>query len=419
MTGAPQQYGMRLARLCRLLLGYGLSQQQPNKKQSPALKSSQALNKAIVKAEATVHFLQRAYCFVIDQHVLSLLPHAAALDQTQPDAEPPAFTAQSVETSSSVFDSSIEQVFAEAFTSLENSHAVDGWQLLREPEPLLLDHGIFIPDFALTRAGQRIYVEILGFWTPSYRERKIQKLQQLKSREDIVLAIPVEARAAFQNIADDFPIAWYEGQLSASELLNILRSRYDNFAERLASIDVVRVRERVKSAGLLPERICYELLQCYRRSELPRAAERVTDQQITFATGIGLYHTDWMEQLRNSFVEWIEYIGPLPLIDALRECKTRWSTLAHCDDATIEAIFDLWPQVHVQRNSIFDAEVSLVNPVGAAYNAQLLAPDNATETTEMPNTEAEAISRKKPPREKRTAQKKRVIRELAQGDLWN
>src|SRR5437763_8793737 len=321
MTGAPQQYGMRLARLCRMLLGYGISQRQHTKdtpgrhKQKYAVARSKLLSAAIVEAEANVHFLQRSYCFAIDNNVLTLLPSITQTDPAHENIEKPSLLVQSP-APSSLFDSSIEQSFAEAFTSLENSQAVDGWHLIREPEPLLLDHGIFIPDFVLIRASRRIYVEILGFWTPAYRERKIQKLQQLQDREDIVLAIPVEAKEPFAGIASRFPIVWYDGQLSVTELLSLLRNRYDDFAGRLASIKVAGVQKRVENEGLLSERSCYELLHCYRRSELALAAEhviRVSGQSVAFAPGIGLYRVDWMEQLRTSFVEWIGSVGKLPL----------------------------------------------------------------------------------------------------------
>src|SRR5207245_7904219 len=183
---------------------------------------------------------------------------------------------QSYHVTSSIYDSSIEQSFAEAFHSLANSDGVDGWQLEREPEPLLLthpstetaastiSHGIFIPDFALTRDNLRIYVEILGYWTPSYRERKIAKLQLLKNRNDLVLAIPQEAHDAFSSLSTDFPIVIYDGQLSATEILRVLRSQYDDLAERLAQIDVNDVRKRIESESLLSERACYAILYCYR-----------------------------------------------------------------------------------------------------------------------------------------------------------
>ena len=404
MTGAPHQYGLRLARLCRTLLGYGVSQPQYTKHTGAKLLAS-----AIVEAEATIHFLQRSYCFAMDNDILALLPPVTETNQARENVEKPPPVVRLPDTST-VFDSSIEQSFAEAFSSLENSQAVDGWHLIREPEPLLLDHGILIPDFVLIRDKRRIYVEILGFWTPAYRERKIQKLQQLQGREDIVLAIPVEARESFAGIASLFPIVWYDGQLSVTELLRLLRSRYDDFAERLASINVVEVEQRVKNEGLLTEGACYELLHCYRRSELALAAEhviRVSGQGVAFAPGLGLYRVDWMEQLRIWFVEWIGSVGKLPLVDVLHESRVRWPTLAACEDATLEAMLGLWPQVRVHRTSIFEAMVELTDHAGA----QIIVPTGEA----IPNS----VPTRKTGQEKRMVPKKRVVREATQGDLWN
>jgi len=242
----------------------------------------------------------------------------------------------------------------------------------------------------------------------------VQKLQQLQEREDIVLAIPNEAREAFASIVASFPIAWYDGQLSVTELLKLLRSRYDDFAERLAAIDVAAVHKRVESEGLLPERACYELLHCYRRSELALAAKRVIGQEVAFVEGIGLYRVDWMEQLRTSFVEWIDNAGVLSLADVLRESRARWPTLANCEDATLEALLGLWPEVHVRRSSIFDATVEVVNQaaiVEVDVGAQLIAPSTVALNNQRDKT-------KRPTREKRSVQKKRIIKEAAQGDLW-
>ena len=127
----------------------------------------------------------------MDAHLLQLLPPSANLSQ---DTTP----------ASTVFDSSIEQSFSASFVSLASSQGCQRLAFERKPEPLLLPASIFIPDFALTRGPRRIYVEILGFWTPSYRERKIQKLQQLLGRDDLLLAIPVEAKDAFASIVAPF-----------------------------------------------------------------------------------------------------------------------------------------------------------------------------------------------------------------------
>ncbi len=441
MTGAPQQYGLRLARLCRILLGYSTpAQSRRHRPSSPSTLPASA----ILQAEATIHFLQRAYRFVMDAALLSLLPSPSETSSI----ETPAFSTlpstspgdqtfnqqvrevpQSYNITSSIYDSSIEQSFAEAFQSLARSDGADGWQLEREPEPLLLanpsmetatstlSYGIFIPDFALIRDNQRIYVEILGYWTPAYRERKIAKLQMLKDRNDLVLAIPREASEAFASIAKDFPIVIYRNQLSATELLNVLRSHYDDLSVRLSLIDIEGVRNRIQSESLLPERVCYTLLHCYRRSELIQAAERIIGEGIAFSPGIGFYQIDSLEQLRSSFVEWLgESLGvdgrsaagdlekkprkSLPLGWVLNESRSRWPILATCEDATIEVVISLWPEVHISHISIFEATISLLDG----------------EETSLLQVETPP---KKSVRAEKTIAKKRIIRESNQADLWS
>ncbi|HEV2662244.1 MAG TPA: DUF790 family protein, partial [Ktedonobacteraceae bacterium] len=391
VTGAPQQYGLRLARLCRSLLAYGVAGGERAKR-------GRSLSTAIVEAHATVHFLQRAYNFSMDAQLLALLPGETHQDDTRADA-------------STLFDSSIEQSFSEAFAALAESQGVDSWCLEREPEPLLLPSSIFIPDFALTRAHRRIYVEILGFWTPAYREKKVNKLQQLRGRDDLVLAVPVEARDAFAAIAADFPIIYYSGQLSVTEVLQLLRAHYDDFAARLALIDVSAVQAYVERAGLLPERLCYAQLHAYRRSELQQAAERVVAARVAFLPGIGLYSLDWLEQLKKAFIMWILATRRATLSEVLREMRARWPVLSACEDATLEALLDLWPEVQVRRDSIFEAQVELV--VDGLADAQ------EPEAEEVQSVAA-APTAKKLVRERRVAVKKHAASEQAatQGDLW-
>ncbi|HYX48837.1 MAG TPA: DUF790 family protein, partial [Ktedonobacteraceae bacterium] len=437
MTGTPQQYGLRLARLCRILLGYS-TPSQPRRDSRGSLTTLPS--SAILQAEATVHFLQRAYRFVMDATLLNLLPAPSATSVIETQS---AVTASADQTynpqlrevsqpytiASSIYDSSIEQSFAEAFQSLSQSDGADGWQLEREPEPLLLtstatekaalpiSRGIFIPDFALTRDNQRIYVEILGYWTPAYRERKIAKLQMLKDRNDLVLAIPREASEAFTSILNDFPIVIYHDQLSATELLNVLRSNYDDLHVRLSQINVQDVRKRIQHESLVPESACYALLHCFRRSELMQAAELVTGEGIAFVPGIGFYLVDSLEQLRGSFVEWLgqslredksgtvdgveqKRKESLPLDRVLHESRLHWPILASCEDATIEAVISMWPEVLIVRSSIFEATVSL-------YDGQETSP----QPTETP-------SKKVLKGQKKTAQKRKVL-ETNQANLWN
>ena len=401
VTGTPQHYGLRLARLCRLLLGYNIAQASGRPKRG----AKASLATTVIEAEAKVHFLQRAYTFIMDAHVLKFI--GLRQEASELDDAPVTSPQNSV-----LFDSGIEQAFSEAFLALADSRGIDGWELEREPEPLLLPQSIFIPDFALTRGERRIYVEILGFWTPAYRERKIQKLQQLRGRDELLLAIPVEAREAFASIEPDFPIVFYDGQLSVTEVLQVLRSRYDDFGERLALIDVPEVRQQVEREGLLSERVCYDALHCYRRSEVQQAAALIVDANIAFVPGIGLYHLDWIERLKTSFLAWMDVRQATSLPHVLNALKKECQVLQRCEDSTVEALVSLWPEIRIRRDSIFDIQVELVGQAGEAHLEELVA------VNALPMDAEKAVKRLG--KEKRSPVKKRVVkeREALQDDLW-
>ncbi|GAC1357132.1 MAG: hypothetical protein NVS2B12_27620 [Ktedonobacteraceae bacterium] len=409
VTGAPQQYGVRLARLCRVLLGFAGSKTPLASAPRPRRKAH--LTTSIVRAEARIHFLQRAYSFVMPASLPEILPIAMPQETIA--------GCQGGE-QSELFDSSIEQSFAEAFISLASSQGADGWQLEREPEPLLLEKGIFIPDFALTRGQRRVYMEILGFWTPSYRERKVQKLQQLQDRDDLLLALPVEACAAFADIIPNFPVVVYQDQLSATSVLQELRKHYDDFAQRLASVDIALVREKVRREGFVAEQFCYPLLRCFRRSELQQAAERVVmdnadnKTEIAFVAGIGLFHHDWLAKLKQDFLRWLTAAQTTTLREAIAFIKARYSILDACPDTTIESLLSLWYEIVLQRDSIFDASITL---------RQQQEDSTENSTKEDQQTPVEAASTKeaqKSSRERRPAPKKRAPAqpEAIQGDLW-
>src|ERR687891_2175377 len=73
------------------------------------------------------------------------------------------------------FDSAVEEKFAKRFEQAET-----GWRLIREPDPLVLSNGgALIPDFMFEKYDKKIYLEIVGFWTKEYLERKLQKLADI------------------------------------------------------------------------------------------------------------------------------------------------------------------------------------------------------------------------------------------------
>jgi len=73
------------------------------------------------------------------------------------------------------FDSELERRIAE----LWESEPAAGWCFARDQEFLVQGQQVFTPDFTLSdNSGEKIYIEVVGFWTPEYLQEKHQRLEQ-------------------------------------------------------------------------------------------------------------------------------------------------------------------------------------------------------------------------------------------------
>jgi predicted nuclease of restriction endonuclease-like RecB superfamily len=108
---------------------------------------------------------------------------------------------------SDYFDSNVEKKFATRFLQ-----SVSDWKLIREPDPLILQNGkAMIPDFVFEKYDQKIYLEIIGFWTKEYLLRKVQKLKAItgianssrRNKIDLLIAINHDVYASSSsNLAE-------------------------------------------------------------------------------------------------------------------------------------------------------------------------------------------------------------------------
>jgi len=85
------------------------------------------------------------------------------------------------------FDSSPEEAFYNKF--LRNSKSK--WHIEREGSIIDLKDTVMIPDFKFThkKDGRVAHLEIVGFWTPEYLAKKLDKLARAKET-NIVVAVP-------------------------------------------------------------------------------------------------------------------------------------------------------------------------------------------------------------------------------------
>ncbi len=136
-----------------------------------------------------------------------------------------------------VYDSMVEQDFAERFTTLNS-----GWRLVREPGPIPAGDMIMLPDFMFERFGVRVYLEVAGFWTPEYLERKLRQLTAVKDVDLIVAADESHACQELDRLRDKMNVIYYKGKVPLASIIRHLRAREAEIGQRQSQEFVLDLR---------------------------------------------------------------------------------------------------------------------------------------------------------------------------------
>ena len=158
------------------------------------------------------------------------------------------------------YDSTVEERFARSFLSYGS-----GWVLKREPEPLVAGTHVLIPDFSFEKNGAKVYLEVVGFWTSDYLERKISKLKQVAGIDMIVAANQSLACSKLERLKSSALVIYYEKEVPLKPIIEHLKERdrlivkeeVKNFKTEEVSLtgDIVSLDEIAKKRGVTPESV--------------------------------------------------------------------------------------------------------------------------------------------------------------------
>jgi len=129
------------------------------------------------------------------------------------------------------YDSGVEADFAARFASLDLD-----WDLVREPDPLAAGEYATIPDFAFDwkHGDFRVYFEIMGFWTPEYVAKKLDRLARL---EDVELLVAVDESLGVGEEIElrDHRAIPYSGTVRVKDIRDALRRYEDDLVAAAAA----------------------------------------------------------------------------------------------------------------------------------------------------------------------------------------
>jgi predicted nuclease of restriction endonuclease-like RecB superfamily len=379
--GSPAKHGEKLSRLTFLALKIARETPQSEiaeaaanyagpqttvtdapKKRGKAPVRAAVSEDMIRSALAVVHLKDKQYMFDVGAfaHFLAPDPEAAEIRETSANYNV-----------ANDFDSSVETRFYEQFSALAREGQTAGWQVEREPDALALpaQNLLFVPDFALQRGETRVWLEIVGFWTPDYRIRKLEKLEKLKrnGNHKLVLAIANELRRDFtENEHGEkrdlpFPAIFYKTNLRPTDILALLQKEYDDRAGRLSNVGGVKgeIEDALFTRGYLPESELYRRLWVYSKTELTEALRKLGASGVHL-DGYGLCSQIYLDAIKMTVEDALAVVPGLSLeatANALRSANLE------ADTERLEILLAGVPGLKIARPSIFEVWVQRADTV--------------------------------------------------------
>lgn len=99
------------------------------------------------------------------------------------------------------FDSKVEEMFFNKFSKKKR-----GWEIQREGDIIILEDSVFMPDFTFrSKDGKIVHMEIIGYWTPEYLEKKLSKIRRA-GPDRLILAV----NRSLNCSRDDFKGEWID-----------------------------------------------------------------------------------------------------------------------------------------------------------------------------------------------------------------
>ena len=119
------------------------------------------------------------------------------------------------------YDSLLEERFAREFRRL-----APAWDVIREPEPIAATGTLIFPDFAVQHRSdptRRWLLEIVGFWTPDYVERKL-RLYRSARLSNLILCIDEGRNCAEADLPSGARVVRYRRRVDAAAVLRVIET---------------------------------------------------------------------------------------------------------------------------------------------------------------------------------------------------
>ncbi len=240
-------------------------------------------------------------------------------------------------------DSKIEDRFLKTW---KNYH---GWKAKPEPDAIIIGKKMYIPDFLLERGGKSIYVEIVGFYTAKYIQKKKSQMKELASLNlSILYLVDQNIISNFTDLRDVTLLPYKGTTIPSNELTEILETNFSDFDERFPEFK--RIMEEIcsnlkQNNSLVTLLQIQEKLQSYSTKETNKILSEmeikhiIQEKSIVFIPSFGMVSQGivtevevYLKKVKRISLESLkekfpEYKEALIAISQYIGCKIHWKSI--------------------------------------------------------------------------------------------
>ncbi len=209
-------------------------------------------------------------------------------------------------------DSKVESKFLKTWRNYK------GWKAKPEPEAIIAGKKMYVPDFLLQRGEKEVYLEIVGYYTMKYIQKKKMQMKELSRLGiPIIYLIDESIESNFSDVKGVVTTIFSGTDIPNNEVARLLEEKYTDYEERLPIL-----KERV-------EVLCYEIndklqlmtiqrvqqrLETYTTEEASKAltekdiSNLLKENKILFLSSFGLVKEDVVKEVQT-FMETIDTIS--------------------------------------------------------------------------------------------------------------
>jgi predicted nuclease of restriction endonuclease-like RecB superfamily len=235
---------------------------------------------ALAGGEALVHIGGQPATLYLDEPALAVL--GAAAQREPPDSQ--------------AWDADIAEQFFRAWGRAYAAGRTAGWRLRRDPEPLIGQEALVMPDFALLRGGQRLALCLAPGRAAA--EELTRSLARLGQRAEAVLLAPDHVAEALPTCPS--PLVSYADQPGEAigALVALLERRHPRSRGAPAHTPWQVLERLVAEEGFVPEAEVAALLQCP-PAEAARMVARWGGAALHALPGVGVCSPDALDDIRQ------------------------------------------------------------------------------------------------------------------------